>query len=109
VPTKRESGSTNARMSALVLGGPPARTTERPRRRPHTLTILEEHGVAVLTPGRGRKESAALRPCAMDGQASGSAAGEQRLAYPFCPLCHDALSYLSKLSDYSDLGRVCLE
>lgn len=34
VPTKRESGSTKARMSALVLGGPPARTTmSRPRRR----------------------------------------------------------------------------
>jgi hypothetical protein len=36
VPTKRESGSTKARMSALVLGGPPARTTKRrprPRRR----------------------------------------------------------------------------
>lgn len=74
VPTKRESGRTNARMSAFVLGGPPARTTmdRRRRRQPpaagvaDTRTGLPEHGVA-LAPTRAGEERAARPRAAMDG------------------------------------------
>ena len=76
MPTKRESGSTKARMSWLVLGGPPARTTmrrPRPRRRaPPAGTGLAqlartgrpEHGVVAARRG-GRERAATWPPRAM--------------------------------------------
>jgi hypothetical protein len=76
VPTKRESGSTKARMSWLVLGGPPARTTvRRPRprlRAPPAGTGLAqlartgrpEHGGVAARRG-GRERAATWPPRAM--------------------------------------------
>jgi hypothetical protein len=74
VPTKREAGSTKARMSTLVLGGPPARTTMDRRRRPRpiglTVARIGRPGYSAaleLPPRRGWMDSAARAREAMDG------------------------------------------
>lgn len=99
VPTKRESGSTKARMSALVLGGPPARTTmRRPRPRPRRrappgsgLAKLlarrgrPQHGGAAARRG-GRERAATWPPRAMGCSARlpsfPAGSGAARLPYP---------------------------
>jgi hypothetical protein len=75
---KREAGSRKARMSTLVLGGPPARTTMDRRRRPRPtgLTVARigrpEYG-AELAPRHGWMDRAARAREAMGG-------GEAQLA-----------------------------
>lgn len=73
VPTKSESGSTKARMSTLVLGGPPARTTMDRRRRPRPagLALTRTAGrpsADALPPRRGWMDRAARAREAMDGR-----------------------------------------